>query len=59
MKLHYVKFKVQLLWMRNQVMAASVEHGLNNNASIPPLESGDRLTCHKFERYYTAMPNKK
>jgi Uma2 family endonuclease len=40
-------------------MAASVEHGLNNNASIPPLESGDRLTRHEFERRYTAMPNKK
>ncbi|WP_242064663.1 hypothetical protein [Nostoc sp. FACHB-133] len=35
-------------------MAASVEHGLNNNASIPPLESGDRLTRHEFERRYTA-----
>jgi Uma2 family endonuclease len=40
-------------------MAASVEHGLNNNAFIPPLESGDRLTRHEFERRYTAMPNKK
>ncbi|MEH2061939.1 MAG: Uma2 family endonuclease [Nostoc sp.] len=40
-------------------MAASVEHGLNNSASIPPLESGDRLTRHEFERRYTAMPNKK
>ena len=40
-------------------MAASVEHGLNNNAFTPPLESGDRLTRHEFERRYTAMPNKK
>ncbi|MEH1872355.1 Uma2 family endonuclease [Nostoc sp.] len=40
-------------------MAASVEHGLNNSAFIPPLESGDRLTRHEFERRYTAMPNKK
>ncbi len=38
-------------------MAASVEHGLNNSASIPPLESGDRLTRHEFERRYTAMPH--
>ncbi|MCC5599899.1 hypothetical protein [Nostoc favosum] len=30
-------------------MAASVEHGLNNSAFIPPLESGDRLTRHEFE----------
>lgn len=40
-------------------MAASVEHGLNNSAFIPPLESGDRLTRHEFERRYTAMPYKK
>ncbi len=39
-------------------MAASVEHGLNNSAFIPPLESGDRLTRHEFERRYTAMPHK-
>lgn len=29
-------------------MAASVEHGLNNSASIPPLESGDRLPRHEI-----------
>ena len=40
-------------------MAASGEHDLNNSASIPTLESGDRLTRHEFERRYTAMPNKK
>ncbi len=40
-------------------MTASVEHGLNNSASIPPLESGDRLTRHEFECRYTAMPHKK
>ncbi|MCW5316905.1 Uma2 family endonuclease [Nostoc sp. KVJ3] len=40
-------------------MAAFVEHSLNNNAFTPPLESGDRLTRHEFERRYTAMPNKK
>ncbi len=27
--------------------------------SIPPLESGDRLTRHEFERRYTAMPDVK
>ena len=26
---------------------------------IPPLESGDRLTRHEFERRYTAMPHVK
>ncbi|MEH1821488.1 MAG: Uma2 family endonuclease [Nostoc sp.] len=40
-------------------MTASVEHGFNNSAFIPPLESGDRLTRHEFERRYTAMPHKK
>jgi hypothetical protein len=29
-------------------MGASVEHGLNNSAPIPPLESGDRLTRHEL-----------
>jgi len=28
-----------------------------NNSRIPPLESGDRLTRHEFERRYTAMPH--
>jgi hypothetical protein len=26
---------------------------------IPPLENGDRLTSHEFERRYHAMPNLK
>lgn len=30
-----------------------------NKIQIPPLESGDRLTRHEFERRYTAMPNVK
>ncbi|WP_414518889.1 hypothetical protein [Nostoc sp. PCC 9305] len=34
-------------------MTTSVEHGLNNSAFIPPLESGDRSTRHEFERRYT------
>ncbi|WGV26763.1 Uma2 family endonuclease [Halotia branconii] len=38
-------------------MADSVKHGFNNNALIPPLESGDRLNRHEFERRYTAMPH--
>ena len=37
-------------------MTASVERGLNK---IPPLESGDRLSRHEFERRYTAMPHLK
>lgn len=37
-------------------MTASVERSLNK---IPPLESGDRLTRHEFERRYTAMPHLK
>ncbi|GAX44623.1 hypothetical protein NIES4075_56420 [Tolypothrix sp. NIES-4075] len=37
-------------------MTASIERGLNK---IPPLESGDRLTRHEFERRYTAMPHLK
>jgi len=40
-------------------MATSAEHGLNNSAFIPPLESGDRLTRHEFERRYIAMPHVK
>ncbi len=36
-------------------MTTSVEHGLNKSDHIPPLESGDRLTRHEFERRYTAM----
>ena len=27
------------------------------DARIPPLESGDRLSRHEFERRYTAMPH--
>lgn len=38
-------------------MAASVEHGFNKSGRIPPLESGDRLSRHEFERRYTAMPH--
>ncbi|MBW4512491.1 MAG: Uma2 family endonuclease [Scytonematopsis contorta HA4267-MV1] len=38
-------------------MTASVEQNLNENAYIPPLENGDRLTRHEFERRYTAMPH--
>jgi Uma2 family endonuclease len=38
-------------------MSASVKPGLSQNIQIPPLESGDRLTRHEFERRYTAMPN--
>jgi Uma2 family endonuclease len=37
-------------------MTASVERGLNK---IPPLESGDRLSRHEFERRYIAMPHLK
>ncbi len=40
-------------------MADSVKYGFNNNALIPPLESGDRLNRHEFERRYTAMPHLK
>lgn len=38
-------------------MSASVKPGSSQNIQIPPLESGDRLTRHEFERRYTAMPN--
>ncbi len=38
-------------------MTTSVEYGLNKSDRIPPLESGDRLTRHEFERRYTAMPH--
>ena len=38
-------------------MAASVEQGFNKSGRIPPLESGDRLSRHEFERRYTAMPH--
>ncbi|MEA5507285.1 Uma2 family endonuclease [Halotia wernerae UHCC 0503] len=40
-------------------MADSVKHAFNNNAFIPPLENGDRLNRHEFERRYTAMPHLK
>ncbi len=40
-------------------MSASVKPGLSQNIQIPPLESGDRLTRHEFERRYTAMANVK
>lgn len=38
-------------------MTASVEQSLNKSTYIPPLENGDRLTRHEFERRYTAMPH--
>ncbi|MBW4633407.1 MAG: Uma2 family endonuclease [Iphinoe sp. HA4291-MV1] len=38
-------------------MTASTEHSSTIGNSIPPLESGDRLTRHEFERRYTAMPH--
>jgi Uma2 family endonuclease len=37
-------------------MTPFIERGLNK---IPPLESGDRLSRHEFERRYTAMPHLK
>lgn len=40
-------------------MTASREHGSTIAKLIPPLESGDRLTRHEFERRYTAMPDTK
>ncbi|MDZ8051686.1 MAG: Uma2 family endonuclease [Aulosira sp. ZfuVER01] len=38
-------------------MSASAKPILSKKIQIPPLESGDRLTRHEFERRYTAMPN--
>ena len=38
-------------------MTASVKYDSNKSNRIPPLESGDRLTRHEFERRYTAMPH--
>jgi Uma2 family endonuclease len=40
-------------------MPVSANRNLSKNIQIPPLESGDRLTRHEFERRYTAMPNVK
>lgn len=40
-------------------MTASIKHSFSQNAPIPYLESGDRLTRHEFERRYTAMPQLK
>jgi Uma2 family endonuclease len=40
-------------------MTASIKHSLGKNIPIPPLESGDRLTRHEFERRYHAMPDTK
>ncbi|MBE9036084.1 Uma2 family endonuclease [aff. Roholtiella sp. LEGE 12411] len=40
-------------------MTASIKHNLGKNSLIPPLESGDRLTRHEFERRYHAMPHTK
>ncbi|MDZ8109810.1 MAG: Uma2 family endonuclease [Nostoc sp. DedQUE12a] len=38
-------------------MAASIEQNFDKSIRIPPLESGDRLSRHEFERRYSAMPN--
>jgi Uma2 family endonuclease len=38
-------------------MAVSVEQSLEKSTRIPPLENGDRLTRHEFERRYTSMPH--
>ena len=38
-------------------MTSSIEQNLDKSARIPPLESGDRLSRHEFERRYTAMPH--
>jgi Uma2 family endonuclease len=35
-------------------MTASVKHGFEKNALMPPLENGDRLTRYEFERRYAA-----
>ncbi|MBD6615592.1 Uma2 family endonuclease [Komarekiella sp. 'clone 1'] len=40
-------------------MTALTRHSLSQNAPIPYLESGDRLTRHEFERRYHAMPDTK
>ncbi|MBD2516677.1 Uma2 family endonuclease [Nostoc sp. FACHB-973] len=36
-------------------MTASLKQNFDKGAKIPPLESGDRLTRHEFERRYHAM----
>jgi Uma2 family endonuclease len=43
------------------VVNTSTQHPTSTNSpsDIPPLESGDRLTCPEFERRYNAMPNLK
>ncbi|MEC4815766.1 MAG: Uma2 family endonuclease [Scytonema sp. PMC 1069.18] len=38
-------------------MKPFVEHDSTLSKLIPPLESGDRLTRHEFERRYTAIPH--
>jgi Uma2 family endonuclease len=38
-------------------MTASVEQSLDKITYIPPLENGDRLSRHEFERRYTTMPH--
>ncbi|MDZ8239930.1 MAG: Uma2 family endonuclease [Nostoc sp. ChiQUE01a] len=40
-------------------MAASIEQNFDKSIRIPPLESGDRLSRHEFERRYSAMPHVK
>jgi Uma2 family endonuclease len=40
-------------------MTASVEQNLGKSVGVPPLESGDRLSRHEFERRYSGMPNVK
>lgn len=39
-------------------MTAQIQR-FDNNVFVPPLESGDRLTRHEFERRYNAMPHVK
>ncbi|MBW4505262.1 MAG: Uma2 family endonuclease [Scytonematopsis contorta HA4267-MV1] len=38
-------------------MTASIEQGIDKITHIPPLENGDRLTRHEFERRYAGMPH--
>jgi Uma2 family endonuclease len=42
-----------------RLMTASAQQNIKSSLLIPPLESGDRLTRHEFERRYTAMPHVK
>ncbi|MCL1464963.1 Uma2 family endonuclease [Argonema galeatum] len=38
-------------------LSASPQQQATGKATIPPLENGDRLTRHEFERRYEAMPH--